>query len=146
MIQKGELEGDGTTTEAAEDNSDVEEEKSVQELADILAAIPAPPWPPTEFYSLPVLAAQRRSLGSLQRSLVMCHEMDAFARHTMTKLDEGANKLQMIEDQQMEMEKDLLETADNFEDMDLQCCGLICPWWRTKPRGPIEDAPDGKIC
>lgn len=65
---------------------------------------------------------QRKSLCSLQRSLVMCHEMDAFAKHTLVKLNAGAKTFQLMEDQQAEIEKDLLETTESMERM-AKCCG-----------------------
>ncbi|OWA51877.1 hypothetical protein BV898_16338 [Hypsibius exemplaris] len=99
------------------DSNDDDTGEAVRELPNTIEKVEGPPWPPTAFYTPEVLAAQKKSLSSLQRSLVLCHEMDAFAKHTITKLADGANKFQMMEDQQNEMEKDLLETADNFEDM-----------------------------
>ncbi|OWA51876.1 hypothetical protein BV898_16338 [Hypsibius exemplaris] len=121
------------------DSNDDDTGEAVRELPNTIEKVEGPPWPPTAFYTPEVLAAQKKSLSSLQRSLVLCHEMDAFAKHTITKLADGANKFQMMEDQQNEMEKDLLETADNFEDMG-KCCGF-CPWTKRR-RGPVEDASD----
>lgn len=84
---------------------------------------------------------QRKSICSLQRSLVMCHEMDAFAKHTLTKLDAGAKTFQLMEDQQAEIEKDLVETTESMETM-AKCCGGMCSWWGKNH--PVEDAHDGK--
>lgn len=91
-----------------------------------------------------IAAMQKKSWSSLQRTLIMCHEMDIYGKHTLEKLGEAKEKFHRLADYQGKVERDLLETATHLDDMQ-KCCGVFpMPWTGRRKHGPVdEDAYDG---
>ncbi|XP_055349600.1 synaptosomal-associated protein 23-like [Paramacrobiotus metropolitanus] len=96
-----------------------------------------------------VVVVQKKSWTALQRSLVMCHEMEVCGKITLEKLAEASTKFQHIDDFHSKMERDLMETAVHLDDMQKCCFGLCTNPWakKTAPiaRQALEETLDDMV-